>query len=173
MKIEIKHRVTGEVLYSYECDGNTIKKTLERAVSSGADLSGADLRGADLSCAYLRGAYLRGAYLRGAYLSGADLSGADLKGADLSCSNLSGADLSGADLSCADLKGAYLPMFCKWSHSMVDNKIKIGCETRTIEDWTEFFKSGEVIETPRDTDDFKRIRAVFESYKAYINVINK
>ena len=73
IKIEIKNRWTGEILFEYEKENNTIKDTLVEAVSRGADLSGA----------YLRGAYLRGAYLRGADLSGADLRGADLRGADL------------------------------------------------------------------------------------------
>jgi hypothetical protein len=72
MKIEIKSRFAGNVLFSVET--KTLKLAVEAAVKSGADLSGA----------YLSGAYLSGAYLSRAYLSGADLSGADLSGADLS-----------------------------------------------------------------------------------------
>ena len=98
IKIEIKNRWTGSILFEYEKEANTIKDTLVEAVKRGADLSGAYLRGADLS----------GADLRGADLSGADLSGADLRGADLSGAYLSGADLSGAYLRGADLRGAYL-----------------------------------------------------------------
>ena len=123
IKIEIKNRWTGNVLFEYSSDDNTIAKTVIKAVEIGADLSGADLRGADLSGAGLSGADLRGADLRGAGLSGADLRGAgligadlrnadlrnaDLRGADLSGAGLSGADLSGADLSGADLSGADL-----------------------------------------------------------------
>ena len=66
IKIEIKNRWTGSVLFEYEKEDNTLKDTLLAAIKSGADLRGADLRGA-----YLSGADLRGAYLRGAYLSGA------------------------------------------------------------------------------------------------------
>lgn len=58
IKIEIEHWVTGSVLFAYETEDNTLRKTLEKAVSGGADLRGADLRGA-----YLRGAYLQGADL--------------------------------------------------------------------------------------------------------------
>jgi len=123
IKIEIKNRWTGSVLFEYEKEDNTIKDTLLAAIKSGADLRGADLRGAYLRCAYLSGAYLSGAYLSGAYLRGADLRGADLRGAYLrgaylrgaylsgaylSGADLSGAYLSGADLRCADLRGAYL-----------------------------------------------------------------
>ena len=43
MKIEIKNRYTGEVIYSYECENNTIKKTLEMAVSENANLENANL----------------------------------------------------------------------------------------------------------------------------------
>jgi hypothetical protein len=89
MKIEIKCRFYAKVLFSFEHEGNSLKLTLEKAVSSGADLSGADLSGADLS--------------------GADLSGANLSGANLSGANLSGANLSGANLYGANLSGAKLP----------------------------------------------------------------
>ena len=75
-------------MFEYDSKDNTVKKTLEEAVKSGANLSGADLSGANLS---------------GANLSGADLSGADLSGANLFGANLFGADLSGADLFRANL----------------------------------------------------------------------
>jgi hypothetical protein len=136
MKIEVKHRFTGDVICSGEFA--SIKECVEKHVARGADLRGAylkgadlrgaylrgaDLRGADLSDAYLRGAnlrgaylsgaylsdaYLRGAYLRGAYLSDAYLRGADLRGAYLRGADLRGADLRGANLSDADLSGANL-----------------------------------------------------------------
>ena len=56
VKIQIKNRWTGSILFEYEKEDNTIKDTLIEALKNDADLSGADLRGA--------------------YLSGADLSGA-------------------------------------------------------------------------------------------------
>jgi len=67
MKIEIKSRFTGAVLFSVEA--GSMKAALEIAVNKGA---------------YLRSADLRSAYLRSADLSGANLSGADLRSADLS-----------------------------------------------------------------------------------------
>jgi len=113
VKIEIKARITGVVLFAHEAEGNTIKLTVEKAISvranlGGADLGGADLGGANLGGAYLRGADLRGAYLRGAYLRGADLGGAYLRGAYLRGADLRGAYLRGADLGGADLGGANL-----------------------------------------------------------------
>ena len=64
MKTKIKiESIFGKLLFEHEAVDNTIKKTLEEAVKSGAYLGGADLRGADLRGAYLGGAYLRGAYL--------------------------------------------------------------------------------------------------------------
>ena len=65
MNFEIKHWVSGKVLFSLETEN--MKLCLEAAVKSGADLRGADLRGADLSGADLRDANLSGAHLRGAY----------------------------------------------------------------------------------------------------------
>ena len=95
IKIEIKNRWTGRVLFEYSSEDNTMTKTVEVAVSRDADLRGADLCGADLC-----GADLRDADLRGADLCGADLCGADLRDADLRDANLRGANLRGA-------KGAY------------------------------------------------------------------
>ena len=48
IKIEIKNWWTGNILFEYLSENNTIKKTVAEATKSGA---------------YLRGAYLRGAYL--------------------------------------------------------------------------------------------------------------
>ena len=113
IKIEIKNRWTGLVLFEYESEDNTIKKTVEEVMKCGANLVGANLRGAnlvgaDLGGANLGGADLRGADLVGAYLVGANLGGADLRGADLVGAYLGGADLRGADLRGANLGGAYL-----------------------------------------------------------------
>ena len=91
MKFEIKHRVSGNVIFSLET--KSFKLCIEAAINSGADLSGADLSGANLS---------------EANLSEANLSGADLSGANLSEANLYRADLSGANLSEANLSGANL-----------------------------------------------------------------
>lgn len=56
LKIQIKHYLTGSVLFEYESDNNTIYKTLKEAIKSGANLRGANLRGANLYGANLRGA---------------------------------------------------------------------------------------------------------------------
>ena len=66
IKIEIKHWITGAVLFEYESENNTIKDTLVKAVARGADLRDANLRGADLWGANLRDANLRDASLRDA-----------------------------------------------------------------------------------------------------------
>ena len=77
MMYEIKHRISGRVLFSLEC--GSLKLCVEAAVEAGADLAGADLAGADLA--------------------GADLVRANLAGADLADANLAGADLADADLA--------------------------------------------------------------------------
>ena len=108
IKIEIKNRWTGNILFEYLSENNTIKKTVSEAIKSEANLRRANLRGADLCGADLRGANLCGADLCGADLCGADLCGADLRRANLRRANLCGADLCGADLRGADLCGADL-----------------------------------------------------------------
>ena len=106
IKIEIKNRWTGNILFEYLSENNTIKKTVAEAIKSGAYLRGADLCGAYLREAYLCGANLREANLREADLCGADLCGAYLREADLCGANLRGANLREADLR--EAKGAYM-----------------------------------------------------------------
>ena len=60
IKLQIKSRRTGSVLFEYEKEDNTIKDTVVEAIKSGADLYGADLYGADLRRADLRGTDLYG-----------------------------------------------------------------------------------------------------------------
>ena len=64
MKIEIKHKVSGAVLFSVDAD--SLKLAVKFAIEAKADLRGANLRGANLTGANLTGANLRGADLRGA-----------------------------------------------------------------------------------------------------------
>ena len=113
IKIEIRNRWTGSVVFEYTKEGNTITETVLDAIRRGADLSdanlcGADLHGSNLRCANLYGANLRGSNLYGANLYGADLYGANLYGADLRNADLRGANLCGADLRCANLCDADL-----------------------------------------------------------------
>ncbi len=109
MKIEIKKRVTEEVIFSHECDNNTIKKTVETAASLGVSLRDANLCGANL-----RGANLYDANLRGANLCGANLFGEKLKKPPVLIENLN------------------------WSVTITDVHMKIGCQLHTIEDWRSF-----------------------------------
>ena len=164
--------ISGIVIY--ESNQATIKTAIEDAVVKKVNLTGANFRSADLRSAYLTGANLTGAYLtssdlRGANCRGADLTSADLTGADLTGADLTGADLTGADLTGANLTGAIkLPIYCKWSHGITDGLIHIGCEKRSIEDWDIFFNSNQVIQTPRNTEEFKKIQAVYLAYRAYL-----
>ena len=101
IKISIKNRWTGSILFEYSSVDNTLAKTVTEALKGGANLREANLREANLYEANLRGADLREADLRGADLRGANLRGADLYGA-----NLRGVDLRGADL--CGVRGAYI-----------------------------------------------------------------
>ena len=108
IKIEIKNRWTGNILFEYLSENNTIKKTVSEAIKSGANLREANLCGADLREANLRGANLCGADLRGANLCGADLREANLRGADLCEADLREANLCEANLCEANLREANL-----------------------------------------------------------------
>lgn len=96
IKIEIRNRWTGSVVFEYTKEGNTITETVLDAIRRGADLRDANLRGSNL----------RGSNLRCANLRCANLCDADLCDADLCDANLRDADLRGANLCDADLRGA-------------------------------------------------------------------
>jgi uncharacterized protein YjbI with pentapeptide repeats len=112
LMIEIKHRLTGEVLLRVEAD------TLYRVDLADVDLINANLMGVDLSEAILFGTNLSGSLLHGArilqaHLARARLVDADLRRVDFTYTNLGDADLRdailhGADLTCANLSGANL-----------------------------------------------------------------
>ena len=88
IKIEIRNRWTGSVVFEYTKEGNTITETVLDAIRRGANLRDANLRDADLRDANLRDANLCDADLCDANLCGANLCGADLRGAKgcyLSC----------------------------------------------------------------------------------------
>ena len=111
IKISIKNRWTGSILFEYSSVDNTLAKTVLEALKGGADLRGADLYGADLRGANLYEANLYGADLREANLYEANLYEANLRGADLYEANLYEANLRGANLYEANLygaKGAYM-----------------------------------------------------------------
>ena len=108
IKISIKNRWTGSILFEYSSVDNTLAKTVTEALKGNANLRGADLCGANLRGATLCGATLCGADLRDADLCGATLCDADLCGANLRGATLCGADLCGVDLRDADLCGADL-----------------------------------------------------------------
>ena len=98
----------------------------------------------------------------------------EYEGANLIGANLEGANLEGANLRGANLIGAIkVRIYCKWSFGITDDLIHIGCEKRSVEQWDEFFASDEVIQTQRDTPEFKRIQAVYEACKSYLTFLSK
>ena len=101
MKIEIKNRWTGAVLYATELpDGSdfAMRTAVERAARERANLAGANLADAYLAGANLADANLADAYLAGANLADAYLAGANLAGANLADAYLAGAYLAGAKI---------------------------------------------------------------------------
>ena len=108
IKISIKNRWTGSILFEYSSVENTLAKTVLEALKGGADLRDADLRDANLCGANLCEANLCRANLRGADLCGANLRDANLRDANLRDANLCGANLRDANLRDANLCGANL-----------------------------------------------------------------
>ena len=178
MKITIKN-IFENVLFEHTCENNTLLKTLKEALKEDIDLKYVNLSGVkwsntDLSGADLSGTDLNGADLRYTDLSGADLSNTDLSGADLDGTDLSGAKLRYAKLIGSDTTNTRLPIYSKWDFSIENDSLNIGCKTKTFSEWKEWFeKSEEEFSTERNTEDFKRIQAMFYAYEAYFNFLNK
>jgi uncharacterized protein YjbI with pentapeptide repeats len=109
MKIEIKSRFSGEVLFAHEAEENSIQITLKAALSVNANLCGANLYGADLC--------------------GANLYGADLYGANLCGANLYGDGLTKTPLFLYNLT---------WDVTITTTFLRIGCQVHLISDWASF-----------------------------------
>ena len=167
-KITLKS-LRGNIIFEYETENNTLLKTLNEALKMNANLNFADLIGADLSGADLRCANLNFANLRDANLNFANLRDANLRNA-----NLNFADLIGADLSGADTTSTKLPIYSRWAFSIENENLNIGCKSKTFSEWKEWFEeSEEEFSTERNTEDFKRLQAMFYAYEAYYNFLNK
>ena len=109
MKTKIKiTSVSGQLLFEYEKEDNTVKDTLLKAIERETDLYNANLRDADLKGIDLRDADLRDADLYSANLCDAILCGINLYGANLFSATLCNADLRNASLRSADLRCAVL-----------------------------------------------------------------
>ena len=148
MKITIKS-IFENVLFEHTCENNTLLKTLKEALKEDIDLK----------------------YVN---LSSAKLSSANLSSADLRYANLSNADLSDVDLSGSDTTNTKLPIYSKWDFSIENDSLNIGCKTKTFSEWKKWFEeSEEEFSTERNTEDFKRIQAMFYAYEAYYNFLNK
>jgi len=144
-KLQI-HSIFGNLLFEYECEDNTIAKTVSEAVRSSADLRSANLSSANLSSADLRSANLRYANLRYANLRSANLRYANLRYANLSYADLRSADLRSANLSSADLSYAktdkrYIQIGCIGSakrmttYCFEDDIVMCGCFTGTLKEF--------------------------------------
>ena len=114
MKIEIKNRFNDAVIFSHEQENNSIKITVDIAVSLRADLSYANLIDASLRVANLRDATLRGA-------------------------NLSYADLIDACLLCiGDMNVICTMQLDQWAIGFTKDILQIGCQRHPIEKWRNF-----------------------------------
>ena len=117
MKVEIKHRYTGAVLFA--CDvpdensGMAMRHALEKATEAGANLAGVNL-------------------------TGANLTSANLADANLADANLTGADL--ADASLTGAKNTPLIVYgLRWQVQITGfGQMKIGCQKHSVSAWQEF-----------------------------------
>ena len=152
MKVEIKHRYTGAVLFA--CDvpdensGMAMRHALEKATEAGANLAGVNLTGANLTGVNLASADLTDVRLADANLTrtnlaGVNLTGANLTSANLADANLADANLTGVNLADASLTGAKnTPLIVyglRWQVQITGfGQMKIGCQKHSVSAWQEF-----------------------------------
>ena len=169
VKIEIKNRFTGKVLFEFETENNTIQKTVEEAIKSGCDLSGCDLSFSDL-----RGCNLRGCNLSFSNLRGCDLSGCDLRGCDLSGCDLRGCDLSGKTIKTAAVfTGLYTYIVIPYITEDNEKRIKLGCHDRLLSEWeSDFWNNNDEFPNDGSIKSESRLMA-FKSAKMWFEIIDK
>ena len=145
MKIEIKNRFTGSVIFELDIENNSIALTLKAAIESNVNLSGAILRWADLHGADLSGANLSDANLYNANLHGANLHGANLRNAELYGVNLHNANLRNTDLHNANLQNCIgnkrelkTLQVDTYSIAFTESILQIGCKHFTHKEWENF-----------------------------------
>ena len=150
MKIEIKS-ILGSVLFEYDVENNSIRKTLFEAVKQGADLRGADLRGADLQ--------------------GADLRGADLQSADLQGADLQGADLRGYKIQKAQVfTGLYKYLTIPFVTEEGEKRICLGCCNRSLQEWeSDFWNNPNEFPNNGNPESVARLFA-FETAKRWLEL---
>lgn len=110
MEITIKN-TDGNIIFKYDCEDNTVKKTVEEAVSKNvslnkADLSDVNLRGIKLYHADLSDANLSGSNLSETNLSETNLAKANFEGANLQYSILNRTSFIGANLAGVNFRGS-------------------------------------------------------------------
>ena len=60
---------------------------------------------------------------------------------------------------------------CRWAvYYSTEGIIKIGCETKTLEDWDKWFAGDEEFETKRNTPEFLKIKNSYELAKMAIKL---
>ena len=167
IKIEIKNRFTGRVLFEYEKENNTVKDTVIEAVRKGAYLRGADLGGAHLGGADLRGADFRCAYLGGAHLRGADLGGAkDIPFIPMACPS-DGAFIGWKKVYDTELEEDYLVKLeiCDDSKRSSASGTKCRCDKAKVLEITGM-ETGEKVESVINTNYMQTVYKVGEMVEA-------
>jgi len=148
MKIEIKNRFTGSVIFEYTKENNTISETVKEYIrqeiekgKENADLRYANFRYANLENIDLGNANLRSANLESANLRSANLRNANLRSAVLESADLENANLRSANLESADLNKKYISISCIGSSKRMttycfeDDIIWCGCFKGTLEEF--------------------------------------
>ncbi len=123
MKIEIKHRYSGQVIFTHEEDNNTPSITLQAAISANTSLDGAYLSNIRFGALDLTNANLSGIICSGVSFSGSNLKNVNFTDAVIEDSYFNYTDLTSANFTNAILKSSCARSakfdYCNFKNSIV------------------------------------------------------
>ena len=85
-----------------------------------------------------------------------------------------GGEFLGGYFRGGEFRGGVMCIYSKWFVGLTfEDKVRIGCKTKTFKEWDAWFKGKEEYSTKRNTPEFKRIYAHYVAIKAYKKEMDK
>jgi len=159
----------GEFLGGYFLGGEFLGGEFLGGYFRGGEFLGGEFRGGEFLGGYFLGGEFLGGEFLGGYFLGGYFRGGYFRGGEFLGGEFLGGEFLGGYFRGGYFLGGIMMPLCKWVYGF-DNegKIKIGCKSKSLEEWQKWFDSDEEYSTKRGTEDFKKIRACFEAAKAYL-----
>ena len=169
--------------------GDWIKGFFNAGYFRGGEFRGGEFRGGEFLGGYFRGGeflggyflggefrggYFRGGEFRGGYFRGGEFLGGEFRGGEFLGGEFLGGYFLGGEFLGGEFRGGVMCIYSKWFVGLTfEDKVRIGCKTKTFKEWDAWFKGKEEYSTKRNTPEFKRIYAHYVAIKAYKKEMDK